>query len=244
MQSPERRVHRVRHELRRRKIHVVDVTQLGESFVSVTFAGDELATFVSASFDDHIKFIFTDTDGETVHRDYTPRRFDPTTRELTIEFAMHGDGKAAAWAHEVSVGQQAIVGGPKGSMIVPIDYDWHLLAGDATALPAINRRLEELPASSRAFVVVQLENDSDRRTFDGIANPDVHWVRTCDELVTTLRALQLPAGEGFAWAAGEASMMGQVRTVLVEEKQHPKEAMRVAAYWRKGASDYHEDLTG
>lgn len=241
--STGRRVQRIRHELLRREVTVAGVERLGESFVSVTFAGEALASFVSMSFDDHIKFIFDDTSGEAVRRDYTPRHFDQTKRELTIEFAMHGDGKAAAWAQGVRVGQQAIIGGPKGSMIIPVDYDWHLLVGDATALPAIHRRLEELPETSRAIVVVQLENGQDRRSFDVSTDAEVRWVDNPGELIATVRALALPEGEGFAWAAGEASMMSEVRAILVNERHHPKEAMRVAAYWRKGASDYHEDLT-
>ncbi|WP_278348729.1 SIP domain-containing protein [Stutzerimonas kunmingensis] len=58
-----------------------------------------------------------------------------------------------------------------------------------------------------------------------------------------LSRLDLPDGEGFAWGAGEASAMTAARQVLLNEKQHPTSAMRVAAYWRKGASDFHEELT-
>ena len=32
-------------------------------------------------------------------RTYTPRRFDPDTLELDIEFVLHGDGVAATWQH-------------------------------------------------------------------------------------------------------------------------------------------------
>ena len=54
-------------------------------------------------------------------------------------------------------------------------------------------------------------------------------------------ALALPAGEGFAWGAGEAAAMVRVRNLLLDKGQ-PKEAMRVAAYWRQGQADYHEEL--
>ena len=49
------RVQRVRHELKRRELQVVRVETISPHFRSVTFGGDSLADFVSASFDDHVK---------------------------------------------------------------------------------------------------------------------------------------------------------------------------------------------
>jgi NADPH-dependent ferric siderophore reductase len=237
-----RRVQRVRHELRRRELDVLRVERISPHFMSVTFGGDALADFVSASFDDHIKFMFVDGQGELVRRDYTPRRFDPERRELTLEFALHDEGGACAWAERAQVGDSALIGGPRGSMIIPMDYDWHLLVGDSSALPAIHRRLEELPAGARVSAIVQLA-EADRRDLRSAASLDLRWVDTPEELVAAVQALPLPAGEGYAWGAGEHGMMTRVRALLVEKGQ-PKEAMRVAAYWRQGFSDHHEDLEG
>lgn len=41
-------------------------------------------------------------------------------------------------------------------MVIPLAYDWHLLIGDETALPAITRRLVELPAHAIPIVVLEL----------------------------------------------------------------------------------------
>ena len=60
--------------------------------------------------------------------------------------------------------------------------------------------------------------------------------------LTALRALRLPAGAGYAWCAGEASAMAATRQILLAEKEHPREDMKVAAYWKHGASDFHENL--
>ncbi|WP_337057029.1 siderophore-interacting protein [Pseudomonas sp. USHLN015] len=237
-----RRVQRIRHELRRRELDVLRVERISPHFMSVTFGGDELVDFVSASFDDHIKFMFVDEQGELIRRDYTPRRFDRERRELTLEFALHGEGGACEWAERVQPGDSALIGGPRGSMIIPMDYDWHLLVGDSSALPAIHRRLEELPGGARVTAIVQLA-EADRRVMRSAANLDLRWVETPDELVAAVRALQLPEGEGYAWGAGEHGMMTRTRALLVEKGQ-PKEAMRVAAYWRQGFSDHHEDLEG
>ncbi|WP_236589790.1 siderophore-interacting protein [Ramlibacter aurantiacus] len=237
----QRRVQRVRHELKRRELRLVRITPLGAHQIDLTFAGDELADFVSASFDDHVKFIVTDDAGQPVRRDYTPKHFDAAARELTIEFAIHGDGPASRWARRAVVGQTATVGGPRGSMIIPVDYDWHLLAGDATALPAVQRRLAELPARARVIVLLQVP-EADRRPLASSAELELHWLDTPDELPAAIAALQLPPGEGFAWGAGEASVMARVRRVLLDQKHHPREAMRVSAYWKQGASEHHEDL--
>lgn len=239
---PVRRVQRMRHELRSREVRVARVQTLGPGFVSVTFAGESLADFRSDGFDDHVKFMFTDAAGSLVRRDYTPRRFDVDARELTVEFAVHGHGQASEWARRAQVGQHAVIGGPRGSMIIPLDYDWHLLAGDATALPAIARRLEELPAGAAVQAVIQVADGGDRRRFDTRAAVDLHWVRSGDELVDAVRALPRLPGDGHAWCAGEAGTMARLRQVLIDERAHPRESLKVAAYWKPGASDFHDNL--
>ncbi|WP_413671469.1 siderophore-interacting protein [Massilia cellulosiltytica] len=233
-------VRRVRHELKLRDLTVARIERLGDGFAAITFTGDALADFTSLSFDDHVKFMFPDADGEQVRRDYTPRRFSREALELTIEFALHGDGKASDWARNAVVGQRALVGGPKGSMIVPLELDWHLLTGDATALPAIARRLEELPGGSRAIVLVHAA-PADRRVLRSGADVDLRWFDTPEALVADLQALAPPPGRGFAWGGGEASMMARVRQVL-NQQGVPREATRVSAYWKQGVAEHHENL--
>ena len=232
-----RRVERVRHELKRRALTVQSVETPTPHFRRITFTDESLSDFVSASFDDHIKVFVGDA-----RRDYTPRSFDNAARTLVIEFALHGDGPAAEWAGRAAPGDTLAIGGPKGSLIVPLDYDWHLLAGDDTALPAISRRLEELPAGARAMVLLKAADAADRRAFATSADVALTWVSTDDELLAAVRSLVLPEGEGYAWCAGEAACMAALRRELVEVKGHPAEAIRAAAYWKRGAQGHHENL--
>ncbi len=236
------RVQRVRHEAKRRELEVVRVDTISPHFRSVTFRGEALADFISASFDDHVKFILDAGGASPVMRDYTPRRFDRDARELTIEFALHGDGPAANWSAQVRPGQRATVAGPRGSFIIPLDYDWHLFAGDETALPAITRRLEELPAGAQAMVLAQVDDPADRRDFASAANVSVQWLDNSGELIAALRSLDLPPGEGYAWCAGEARVVAELRRILVAEKGHDRHAIRAAAYWKKGIAAHHENL--
>jgi NADPH-dependent ferric siderophore reductase len=36
--------------------------------------------------------------------------------------------------------------------------------------------------------------------------------------------------------------MARLRRALIDEKRHAREAMRVAAYWKHGVSEHHENL--
>jgi len=233
-------IERVRHDLKLRDVEVVRVERMSPGFAAITFKGEALADFTSLSFDDHVKFMVDGADGQQVRRDYTPRRFDPEARELTLEFALHGHGGAAEWARQATVGQRAVIGGPRGSMILPLEMDWHLLIGDDSALPAITRRLEELPQGARAQVAI-LAAEADRRGFFTNANADIHWVASGEKLLGVLQGLPLQPGAGLAWGGGEAALMVRVRQLLLD-KGLPRQAARVSAYWKQGVADHHERL--
>lgn len=164
-------------------------------------------------------------------------------RELILEFALHGEGAATEWAEQVAPGQQLSIGGPRGSLVIPADYDWQLLIGDETALPAIARRLEEMPSGANVFTFIQLNDAADKRKLQTKANLVETWrASSPDALAEAIRDFKTPAGEGFAWAAGEAKAISAVRAVLVATHGLDKDHIRAAAYWKRGTSAHHENL--
>jgi NADPH-dependent ferric siderophore reductase len=239
---PRRRIERVRFEPCRRELAVARVERPTPGFAAITLAGPALAGFQSRSFDDHLKLMLPQPDGTVAMRDITPRAFDAARQELRLEIALHGHGPASLWAAQAAPGQPAVIGGPRGSMIIPADHDWHLLAGDATALPAILRRLDELPQGSSAQVLVQVENAADERPLRSAAAVLAQWVRTPGQWLQHLRSLALPSGDGFVWLAGEAATVAQARRIVLDEHHHPRETLRAAAYWKRGATAFHERL--
>jgi NADPH-dependent ferric siderophore reductase len=90
--------------------------------------------------------------------------------------------------------------------------------------------------------VLQVADPADRRVLPSAADVELHWVADAGALIAAVRALPLPAGEGYAWCAGEAAAMAALRRVLVDEKGHPRDAIRAAAYWKRGATAHHENL--
>ena len=261
-------VTRVRHPLKFRLLQVTRVQPLTPHLIRVTFTGDDLHDFESASFDDHIKVffpapgadrpvlpdagpngpVFPEDQPRPVARDFTPRRYDRAARELDIEFAMHEAGPAATWAAQAKVGQYLGIGGPRGSLVIPTAFDWHLLIGDETALPAIARRLHELPAGTRVAAVLEVADPSARIEFDTQAELHAVWRYRSDSpyrgdaLLQAVRETYLPEGEGYVWAAGESATMRAVRYHLCTERGVDKSRIRAASYWKQGAVAVHENL--
>ncbi|MEG2033263.1 MAG: siderophore-interacting protein, partial [Janthinobacterium sp.] len=136
------------------------------------------------------------------------------------------------------------VGGPRGSMLVPLDFDWYVLVGDQTALPAIARRLEQLPATARAIAVIEIVEDGEQIALDSAAQLDVRWVarngRKGPLLLDALRQIALPSeGDGYVWVACEHAQVQGLRGYFVEAGV-PKQHLHVASYWKHGAAEHHE----
>lgn len=250
-------IHRVMHEIKRRKLEVLRVVDLTPRMRRITLGGPELAGFTSLGTDDHVKLLFPQNAEQTAAletmvlgagkdngslpemRDYTPRRYDLEKLELDIDFVLHGDGPASTWAEQARPGQFLHIGGPRGSMIVPDIFDSYLLIGDETALPAIARRLEGLAANRKALVVIEVENGAEQQVLESKAQVNVIWVLRDggkDNLLTTVKELQVPKGNLYAWVATETKVSRQIRRVLLDEHGLNEQFVKAVGYWRAEGS--------
>jgi hypothetical protein len=82
------------------------------------------------------------------------------------------------WAAAAQPGAHVEAIGPRGKITVDPSADWHLFAGDDSAIPASLAMAESLPTANHAVVVLEVDGEADEqqaRTLDGPQIP-VHWL--------------------------------------------------------------------
>ncbi|QTE31120.1 siderophore-interacting protein [Pengzhenrongella sicca] len=260
---------KVPHPMAVRRLTVARVAPVTRAIVRVTLAGPELAGFVSTGPSDHVKVFFPDpatgelsaptlvdgalqrpASGTAYPRDYTPRAFRPIGAgggpELDLDLVLHADGgPATTWAARAAVGDELVVAGPRSSKLVPAGFDAFVLACDESALPAVGRWLDLLPAATPVLVLAEV-SAADDGAYLGLprAGVEVRWLRregaagSSGVLERELRALG-PIGPGtFVWVGGEAGTLVGVRRYLRRELGLPADRAEVNGYWRRGSADF------
>jgi NADPH-dependent ferric siderophore reductase len=176
--------------------------------------------------------------GHPVARDYTVRDYNAAGLSLDIDFVLHGEGPAACWAQQVHPGETLEFIGPSGRYRPDPGADWHLFAGDETALPAIQAYLGMLPADAGAFLYLEVPDASEHQPIPGPARPTVRWLHRGDQapgtstvLEDTLRAERLPPGQGRIWIAGHTPTVRRIRAHLLNERGVDRRALYVKGYW-------------
>ncbi|GHA25655.1 siderophore-interacting protein [Devosia pacifica] len=264
--APDRTLKRLRHDIRVRQLDVAAIEDLTPKMRRITLAGPDLEGFDSPGHADHIKMFFSpDPDNPILPeagpqglafpegqrpqmRDYTPRAFDAQRLRLDIDFVLHGDeGPASAWASQARIGQKAVIAGPRGSLIVPMTFDWYLLAGDETGLPAIARRLEELPSGAPVIAVLEVADAAEEQVFETQADLALHWVHrngaapgTTRLISQKLTELEFPKGDAYAFIASEANASRAAKAHLVDSREFNPEWVKAAGYWLHGVADAQE----
>ena len=229
---------RVRKELRFRELTVLRVERAGAAFQRIVLGGEALEGFASHGFDDHTKLFFPEPGAA-----FTPPQVSiqlPATamtcsHELAYDFYIHDGGIASRWALEAKVGDKLVIGGPRGSLVVPEDYAWQLYVCDESGMPALRRRLlglRQLPARPQVTAIVTIADASYKDYLADLDGFNIEWVVGHNPAFVAERLAQVkvPAEDYFIWLTGEGAV---VKSLLArfEDESIDQQLVRSQAYW-------------
>lgn len=255
---------------------VISTEQLTPHMVRVVLGSNNFETFVPSKFtDSYVKLVFV-ADGIDVAalpqpltldsfaelppekrppvRTITVRRVDEDAGQITVDVAVHGEhGVAGQWAANAQPGQPIYLMGPSGAYSPDPAADWHLLAGDEAALPAIASALEALPDSAVGMAFIEVAGPDDEILLTAPDGVEINWVyrggradlvpedRAGDhapliEAVTTARWLP---GRVHVFIHGEAqAVMHNLRPYIRKERGVDAQwAGSISGYWRRGRTE-------
>lgn len=252
------------------RLQVIRTEQLTPHMIRVVLGGERFADFTPSGFtDQYVKLQFAPPgavypepfDLDTIRREvprelwpkarsYTVRAYDPDAAELTIDFVHHGDvGVAGPWAAGAKPGDPLTLLGPGGAYAPSPDADWHLLAGDESALPAIGASLAAMPAGVPVRAIIQVANKAEEQKLDTPADAEIIWLhRDADgsgdagdevgaDIGTAVRSLDFLPGTVHAFVHGEAGFVMPLRRFLLADRGVPGELLSLSGYWRRGRTD-------
>ena len=262
-----------------RLLRVVRTALVSPSLKRITLSGETLMGFPSDKNGAHIK-VFFPRDHQTkpqlptltpqgvkwpeaaerpITRTYSVRQYREKENELDVDFVLHGaHSPASGWALTADIGDYIGIAGPGGPDPLLNTADWHILAGDMTALPAISSLLEELPATAKGFAFIETDDIKDQHTLVNNSAIEVHWVLRKTEnpsstgetiidndvLLKKVKAVSPPMGISSisAFIGGENSAVVNIRDYLREVYGLKKSHLYAVPYWRRGQDEetYHQ----
>ncbi|SDE37081.1 NADPH-dependent ferric siderophore reductase, contains FAD-binding and SIP domains [Blastococcus fimeti] len=173
-------------------------------------------------------------------RSYTARRQDPAAGELEIDFVLHGDGPAAAWAAAARPGALLAVAG--AASLAERPARWLLLAGDETALPAISRLLAAADPATTGVAYLEVAGPQEEQALVAPPGIAIHWLHRLGTppgestlLVDAVAALDPPASDDvFAWVGAESAAVRTIRADLRGRWGLTRAQHHAIGYWRRG----------
>jgi NADPH-dependent ferric siderophore reductase len=182
-------------------------------------------------------------DQQPVTRTYTLRRADVQRQQLAIDFVVHGDeGIAAPWAAQAEPGDILTMSGAGGAYHPDPGSDWHLFAGDESALPAICSALEALPGDARGLAYLETSDPGEYLDATLPSGMEVIWLHRPQPgsqprlLADTLLAGPWLSGRVDVFAHGERESMKAVRSVL-KSRLGDGDQLSLSGYWASGRTE-------
>jgi NADPH-dependent ferric siderophore reductase len=182
-------------------------------------------------------------DRQPVTRTYTLRHADARRQQLAIDFVVHGDeGIAAPWAAHAEPGDSLTMSGAGGAYQPDPGCDWHLLAGDESALPAICSALEALPGDARGIAYLETCDPGEYLDAAPPSGMEVVWLHRPEPgsrprlLADALLAGPWLAGRADVFAHGERESMKAVRSAL-KARLGDGDQLSLSGYWASGRTE-------
>lgn len=170
---------------------------------------------------------------------YTVRAHRPALGEVDVDIVTHGDaGPGSSWVLRAGVGSRAAFQTGTAAYRTQGTSGPQVLAGDETAVPAISRILEELPADVEPHVFLEVPAVGDVPDLPDPKGANITVVeRGADApglaLISAVEAADLPIPT-TAWLAGEQKAVAGVRRHLVGTLGAEKRSIYHCAYWILG----------
>ncbi len=183
------------------------------------------------------------SDQQPVSRTYTLRRADVRRQQLAIDFVVHGDeGIAAPWAAHAEPGDILTMSGAGGAYHPDPGSDWHLFAGDESALPAICSALEALPGDARGLAYLETSDPGEYLDATLPSGIEVIWLHRPQPgsqprlLADALLAGPWLSGQADVFAHGERESMKAVRSAL-KSRLGDGDRLSLSGYWASGRTE-------
>ena len=247
---------------RLRPVEVVGVQPLSDRLVSITFTG-EFDGFEISAPTQHIKVFIPPAGEHAVQmpaagpdgpggpadgprpsvRTYTPRRFDSDTGRLEVQFVIHGEGPASAWAERATPGDRLAIGGPGGRLPLELSSGPWVIGGDESAIPAIGTLLDALPPDVTPEVYIEAGDGADQIDLGGPGAAQVQWLSPPSsdppgsQLDDALTAAAIEP-ESNVWIACEAVAVRRIRRSILDAGHVDPARLVTRGYWRLGQADH------
>ena len=175
-----------------------------------------------------------------VQRGYTFVDLDADAGTFRLDFVLHEvPGPAGDWAKSVTLGGRVEAALTPARIDIPEGTTSLVLAGDTTALPAINSWLQAVPSSVSTAVFLE-DDHADHEGLPTLLRENGSWewvAREGPRGAALARAIEAraPQPDGlYAWAAGEKTLVKNVRVALREGRGLDRSRHFTQFYWIEG----------
>lgn len=232
---------------------------LSPGMIRIALGGDDMGDYpTTGSGDEYVRLFFPDTVSEeprlprvvgrgweydegvepSAMRTYTIRTH--RRGHVEIDFVRHDGGLAADWAERAHTGAVIGISEPFAQFAADPAVRQLTLVADATALPAVERIVEQTDPSVRIRVFCEITDPQDARVPARTAGTPVEmtWVHRSGNGLFPSRVaevfLRTPVctdGSEAVWVAGESAMTRRIRTHLRKTLQLPTARTHIVGYW-------------